>query len=128
MTNKISLFVRKIDDVFIENNTAVPVCLIVTELMFNAYKYAFPSSFLSWEDEPCEIYLCLTKEKNDIVLKVGDNGVSASANSIAGKENRRKGTGLIHGLAEQINADVAVSYKKGTHYTFIFSEKKQLVW
>ncbi|WP_424358991.1 histidine kinase N-terminal 7TM domain-containing protein [Methanocella sp. MCL-LM] len=59
----------KIDDIPLDIDKAVPVGIIVTELVSNAFKYAFP------DGRKGEIWVVLRREEDKIVLTISDNGV-----------------------------------------------------
>ena len=79
---------------------AVSIGLIVTELIINAIKYAFPEPRSS-----ARIRVTFEMAKSDWKLTVADNGVGregqGEANSSAGL-----GTALIAALAKQLNAQI----------------------
>ena len=98
-------------------DTAVPIGLIVNELLTNALKYAFPN------EKKGTIKIKLSKTKNDFLsLAFSDNGV--------GKNNNLnpKGTGfgsqLINLLTQQLNGHMTTSYTTGTSYVFQFKGNK----
>jgi chemotaxis protein methyltransferase CheR len=78
---------------------AVSIGLIVTELIINAIKYAFPRPHAS-----ARIRVTFEMAKSDWKLTVADNGVGRGAepNSSTGL-----GTALIGALAKQLNAQVS---------------------
>ena len=79
---------------------AVSVGLIVTELIMNAIKYAFPKPRAS-----ARIRVTFEKAKSDWKLTVSDNGVGRvqSGDSVA---STGLGTALIGALAKQLNAQI----------------------
>ena len=97
---------------------AVSVGLIVTELIMNAIKYAFPKARAA-----ARIRVTFEKARSDWKLTVSDNGVGRllDADSTA---STGLGTALIAALAKQLNAQVSESSSpKGltvdvTHSTF----------
>jgi len=104
------------DNLELDVDTAVPIGLIVNELLTNALKYAFP------EDKNGTIQISLSQSTPDILsLKVADNGV--------GKENglAHKGTGfgsqLIQLLTQQLNGTMLEKTEKGTTVEFQFKIK-----
>jgi two-component sensor histidine kinase len=98
-------------------DTAVPVGLIVNELITNSFKYAFEGN------EKGLIKISLRDyEEDKLELVVSDDG-----NGI--KENEpSKGTGfggtLIHLLAKQLDGSIAYQLNNGTLITLIFQKKK----
>ncbi len=103
------------DNLNVDIDTAVPLGLIVNELLTNTLKYAFPKG------EKGLVTIKLTKTENDILhLEVSDNGV--------GKAALTKGTGfggqLVYLLTKQLNGSMKEDTKVGTHLYFEFDLKK----
>lgn len=94
-------------------DTAVPLGLIVNELLTNSLKYAFPN-YISGE---ISIHLS-RKGVSELQLIVKDNGVGYS------EEAPVKGTGfgskLIQLLTQQLDGRMQVVHGKGTQYIFDF--------
>lgn len=105
---KIELAMEKLD---IDIDTAVPLGLIVNELLTNTIKYAFP------EGRDGLVLIKLEKQKNgNLHLEVADNGM--------GKSGVTKGTGfgtqLISLLTRQLNGSMHEEIKNGTRILFDF--------
>jgi two-component sensor histidine kinase len=104
------------DDLNLDVDTAVPIGLIVNELLTNALKYAFP------EGAKGQINISLIKEDDDLLLKVTDNGIGKTEGS------KPKGTGfgtqLIQLLTQQLNGTVSEDYNNGTAVFFNFKNFK----
>ncbi|WP_299225985.1 histidine kinase dimerization/phosphoacceptor domain -containing protein [uncultured Psychroserpens sp.] len=97
-------------------DTAVPIGLIVNELLTNALKYAFPNKGEG------KIEISLTKSSAEIlILKVTDNGI--------GKSNSTSSTGtgfgsqLIKLLTQQLNGEMHEKHEDGTSILFQFNTK-----
>jgi len=112
-----------IEHVLISPDQAVPVALIVTEVVSNALRYAFP------ENRSGVIRISLRRvanpppEKEGLVeLELGDNGIGLDAARASESRTRREGIGiqLIRGFARQINADLLISNDNGTWYNLKF--------
>jgi two-component sensor histidine kinase len=98
-------------------DTAVPIGLIVNELLTNALKYAFP------ENEQGTIHISLEKTAdNYLKLKVNDNGVG-KIEGLAPK-GTGFGTQLVELLTQQLNGKMTEHTDKGTHIEFDFLLKK----
>lgn len=109
---KIELAMDKLD---VDIDTAVPLGLIVNELLTNTLKYAFPNSTNG------KVSIKLEKRKDNILhLEVADNGI--------GKSGVTKGTGfgsqLISLLTTQLNGKMVEETKNGTHVFFDFRMDK----
>lgn len=92
-------------------DTAVPIGLIVNELLTNSLKYAFP------EDRNGKIQLSLQElDKNQLKLVVADNGVGQS------EDTTPKGTGfgsqLVQLLTSQLQGSMQADYSGGTKLSF----------
>lgn len=95
----------------IDIDTAVPLGLIVNELLTNTLKYAFPDGGVG------TVQIKLEKQKDGILhLRVSDNGV--------GKSGLLKGTGfggqLIALLTKQLSGSMREEINNGTHIFFEF--------
>lgn len=96
-------------------DTAVPLGLIVNELLTNTLKYAFPAG------EKGEVKIKLTKVKDNVLhLEVSDNGIGKSAVT--------QGTGfggqLVYLLTKQLNGSMKEDVEDGTRIFFEFDLKK----
>lgn len=104
------------DDLNLDVDTAVPIGLIVNELLTNALKYAFP------EGVKGQISISLTTKDNDLLLKVSDNGIGKIVGS------KPKGTGfgtqLIQLLTQQLNGTLSEDHTDGTTVLFNFKNFK----
>jgi chemotaxis protein methyltransferase CheR len=85
---------------------AVSIGLIVTELIMNAIKYAFPAARAS-----ARIRVTFEKARSDWKLSVSDNGVGRVRNEEL-KTSTGLGTALIGALASQLSAQISESSSK----------------
>ncbi|MCB0382161.1 MAG: tetratricopeptide repeat protein [Psychroserpens sp.] len=97
-------------------DTAVPIGLIVNELLTNALKYAFP------EDNEGKIQISLRQTSPEtLILKVIDNGVGKTIG------DKPKGTGfgtqLVKLLTQQLNGKMNEKHDNGTTISFEFKIK-----
>jgi PAS domain S-box-containing protein len=97
----------RLDDLALETRRALPLGLILNELIINAFKYAYPPPAAG------EIKIALEVGPAGASLTVSDNGVGMAAGSSAGREG---GTGLklVDLLAGQIDARVSRPAGPGT--------------
>jgi chemotaxis protein methyltransferase CheR len=79
---------------------AVSIGLIVTELIINAIKYAFPEPRSS-----ARIRVTFETAKSDWKLTVADNGVGRSSQE-EGQTSAGLGTALVGALAKQLRAQI----------------------
>ncbi|QNT78590.1 sensor histidine kinase [Entomobacter blattae] len=106
-------FQSSVEDITLTIDQAVPLALIVTEILSNSLKYAF----VGRKKGTITITLC-HGEPGTIKLTIADDGVGFN---LERNQEERKGIGmqLIKGFARQIGASLgAVSQKNGTIYTF----------
>lgn len=113
-TNKGISLKLEINDIYISVDAAVPLGLILNELITNSIKYAFPNK------ENGEIYISLSKDvKGKYLLKVSDNGIGIPDGMNTDKMDTL-GMTLIYNLAKQINGSVTLNKKKGTEFIICF--------
>ena len=110
--NKINL-TTNIDDILLNIDTAIPCGLIMSEIVSNALKHAFP------ENKSGEIKLSLKKQENNIVLVISDDGIGIPEN-IDIKNTSSLGMRLIHNLAKQLGGDIVLENGKGTTFKLVF--------
>ena len=93
-------------------DTAIPIGLIVNELVTNSLKYAFPNN------QKGIIKIGLKKEHSQLFLKVSDNGI--------GKSDKEEyigtgfGTKLIQLLTRQLEGKMNLDIENGTMVSFEF--------
>lgn len=106
----------KTGDRKINIDNAVPLGLIINELLTNAYKHAFPQG-------SGEIKVSLNENENYCIIEVKDNGIGLPDNY---KSNNKKSMGmdLIHILAEQVDATVLAQNLNGTSFTLTIPKNK----
>jgi len=106
-----------IPDIKLGIDTAIPLGLLINEVITNALKYGIE------DNDEGEIHIELLKSNSkDYILFIGDNG-KGFPESISHKNTKSLGLKLIHNLARQlkgsINRDMS---KKGTNYIVKFSD------
>jgi two-component sensor histidine kinase len=97
--------------------TAVPCGLIISELISNSLKYAFP------EEVQGEVYVGL-KTLNDngkYELKISDNGIGLQEYLNFHKANTL-GLQLVNILTKQLNGLISINREFGTEFKIIFKE------
>jgi two-component sensor histidine kinase/tetratricopeptide (TPR) repeat protein len=103
------------EKISVDIDTAVPLGLIVNELLTNALKYAFP------QQQQGNVIIKLEQRAGGLLhLEVSDNGV--------GKSGATRGTGfggqLVSLLTRQLNGTVSEEIKNGTKVFFNFKMDK----
>ncbi len=93
-----------VEDISLDVDTAIPLGLILNELMTNSLKYAFPS------EGKGEIQVQLRRVNSFLSLKLLDNGI--------GKSQKAGSTGfgmeLVSLLAEKLKATISFANQSGT--------------
>jgi len=109
-----------VEEIMLDINTAIPLGLILTELLSNCLKYAFP------DDKSGEIkvdfYSYTENGENKLKLTVSDNGVGLPE-GFDPKKSDSLGLMLIYSLSEQISATVKLDTTLGTKFEITFKEK-----
>lgn len=108
LNNRVRLEVE--DDGMLELERAVPLGLLLNELVSNACKHAFPGTRLG------SIQIRLSQEDDMITVRVVDDGVGL-AKHVRTQPPMSLGMTLIHALAEQLRA--TVSYESNTPGTTV---------
>lgn len=98
----------------VDIDMAIPLGLIVNELLTNALKYAFPSDGRG----RITIGLIRNKKENNYHLEFSDNGIGQQMDNRDSKTGF--GTKLIDLLVYQLGGKLTKNTKKGTHISFEF--------
>ncbi len=90
-----------VDDTNTSSDVSVSMGLIVTELVINAIKHAFPD-----QGTGGKITVSFSADEGDWLLSVSDNGVGMPVGKDRGKPGL--GTGIVEALSKQLEASVTV--------------------
>lgn len=124
-----------VEDIFLDMDTAIPLGIIVNELVSNALKYGFPSG------NKGVIYISLQKKKNaaleleqsgadidcenekelNCILIVEDDG-KGIPEEIDFRNTDSLGLQLVNSLVEQIDGCIELKRNKGTKFAISFSD------
>ncbi|NRS87797.1 two-component sensor histidine kinase [Flavobacterium sp. 7E] len=106
----------KIDLINLDTSIAIPVGLIVNEVVTNIFKHAFPSG------KKGKIEIKLTYHEFEILLlEIKDDGVGISK-EIDLSNSKTLGISLIEGLSKEINGTLKITNCNGTKVTVLFSQ------
>ena len=105
-------------DLYFDIDTAIPLGLIVNELVSNAFKYAF----LEKENRSIAISIEAIDDLN-YQMQISDNGVGLPQHFKIGNSNSL-GLKLVSILSRQLRGSVAYSSEKGTTFTITFKHLK----
>ena len=112
------------EEITLPIETATPCGLVMSEIITNSLKYAFPKTFNCGEirGEPCTIALTLHREGDDYLLCVSDNGIGMPE-GIDVTMSHSLGRFLIRFIVEhQLNGSLEINTLRGTAYTIRFTE------
>ena len=87
-------------DIHCATDTAIPVALLVNELITNSAKYAYP-------DGGCEVWLDVSRAGDGIAISVRDRGIGLPL-EFDPNSGKRLGMRLVSALSSQVNADLQV--------------------
>jgi len=103
-------------DIFLGIDTAIPLGLIVNELLTNSFKHAFPGEWIkSHDDIMREIIIEFIPAGNKYRLLIGDNGIGLPDNVEDMKENTL-GLMLVDILVSQLKGSMKTDSRNGTTY------------
>jgi two-component sensor histidine kinase/PAS domain-containing protein len=111
--NKKITIVKTLKDVEIDVSTAIPLALIVNELITNSYKHAFA------DKAEGIIGISLDETGDNVILQIKDNGPGYDFNK---ESDASVGMDIVHGLADQINASFKYTNESGSVHDIRFSK------
>jgi PAS domain S-box-containing protein len=113
-------FVSDIESINLHIETAIPVGLMINELVTNSLKHAFTELAEDSEEEIRISFTC--PKKNKYRLIVSDNGKGIPPD-IDWKDNSSFGLRIIRLLAQQLSGEIdRIEQVNGTGFSIIFSE------
>jgi two-component sensor histidine kinase len=104
-----------VEDIFLDINTAIPLGLIVNELVTNSLKHAFPegnSGEINVDFHPIDDYYEFT---------VKDNGVGFPED-IDYQNTESLGLQIVTSLTDQIDGEITLDRNNGTKFKITFKE------
>jgi PAS domain S-box-containing protein len=110
-----------VDSFEMNMNQAVPLALIINELVSNAYIYAFEGKSRG------KINVSLKKTGDEIHLLITDDGIGLP-DGFKLDESPTLGTTLVLSYSEQVNSEIDITSEpgEGTKYELIFNHKRNL--
>ena len=105
------------ENILIDINTAIPLGLIVNELITNSLKYAFP------DGKPGKINVDFHPKDHNFEFSVKDNGLGFPED-IDFQKTDSLGMLIVTSLTEQINGDIELDRNNGTEFKIKFPEVK----
>ncbi|UKN01996.1 PAS domain S-box protein [Paracrocinitomix mangrovi] len=105
-----------IPEIHLNMDTAIPLGIIVTEILTNSYKYAFndiTSSIIS---------ITLSQNQDStLLLTIEDNGIGFDREKVCLEKNTL-GLSLIDSLCQQLEGEYYLNTENGTSYKISFNE------
>jgi PAS domain S-box-containing protein len=98
------------DDIQLNTDKAIPLALIVNELVFNSLKHAFVNQ------NEGHISITIKKDADFIKFMIQDDGIGLSSN-IQINETKTLGLKLIRNLVNQLRGSIDVTTDNGTEFT-----------
>ncbi|HEX3002129.1 MAG TPA: PAS domain S-box protein [Methanoregula sp.] len=106
-----------IGKILLNIDTAIPLGLILNELVGNALKYAFP------DGRKGEVTIRVTEEGEILKVIVQDNGIGISAD-IDWQNTPSLGLRLVGNLVDQLSGTIELDRSSGTMFTMVLHEKR----
>ncbi|WP_135606435.1 PAS domain S-box protein [Methanococcoides sp. NM1] len=108
-----------VEDIFLSMDTAIPLGIIINELVTNSLKHAF-------QGMPGKISIDLKHgDENRFILIVTDNGIGFPE-EIDYKNSTSLGLQLLKTLVDQIGGTIVMDRTSGTAFTIIFNENSRI--
>jgi two-component sensor histidine kinase len=114
----------QVEDLHLSVDTAIPCGLLITELVSNAFKHAFPSlEARSWDGgESRQVHVELKADGDErIRLVVRDNGIGLPPH-LDWRRTPSLGLQLVDLLSHQIHGSVELDQTLGTAFTITFTD------
>jgi two-component sensor histidine kinase len=111
------IFKTHIQDINLDINTAIPIGLIINELVSNSLKHAFPGG------RNGEISLAIQRENAVITILFKDNGVGIPKD-FDWRNAVSLGLRLVIMLVEQQDGTIELDLSSGTAFTIVVKEKE----
>ena len=106
-----------ISDIRVDINRAIPLGLIINEILSNSLKYAFPSG------RKGTIAVTVKKDDSTIRIIVQDDGAGIPE-SLDWKKTESLGLRLVNSLTEQLQGTIELDRTAGTKFTIVVQEKE----
>jgi two-component sensor histidine kinase len=107
----------QIEDFNLHTDTAIPLGMILNELISNSLKYAFKGK------EKGDIWITMKKNNNELLLQVKDNGVGLPA-EFNTDNTSSFGYEIIKAFAQKLKARMNIDGSSGTEVQLIISKFK----
>jgi PAS domain S-box-containing protein len=110
-------FTLEISEIIVNIDSAVPLGLILNELISNSLKYAFP------EDRKGEIAITVKKDGHTLTVLFRDTGIGIPAD-LDWQNTQSLGLRLVNTLVDQMDGTIELDRSNGTQFTMVVHEKE----
>ena len=136
VNTSISLSMDIENNLFFDMNTAIPLGMVVNELISNSLKHAFPDrdkgkiQIKFCREKKVKCINCIEESKNEncnstsFTLTVSDDGVGVPEN-LKIEDIESLGLQLVIFLIDQLDGELELKRNKGTEYTMRFTKAKK---
>lgn len=107
----------KIENVYLGMDTAIPLGMIINELVSNSLKHGFPDAVEG------NVNVTLELDDNEFTLKISDDGIGFPE-SVDFRKTASLGLQLVTTLVDQINGTIELERNGGTSFKIRFKELK----
>jgi len=107
----------EIKDLYITIDSAIPISLIINELISNSIKHAFPQGTSG------EITIAGHREADTLAFSIGDTGVGMPKDLDWMRSKQSLGHRLVVGLVQQLNGTIELDRTTGTAFNIVVKEK-----
>jgi len=107
--NKIAVRLA-IQELLCSSKLVIPIGMIITELLSNAYKYAFPGQ------KSGEVFISFEKKEKGYILRIADNGTGLPSSARDIRKSESLGLKLVSELVKQIKGTISLKTEKGTDF------------
>ncbi|MDP3565395.1 MAG: sensor histidine kinase, partial [Methanoregula sp.] len=109
-------FTLDVHDIDVDIDSAIPLGLIINELISNSLKYAFP------EGRKGEVSVSVKKEEHTLNVLYRDTGIGIPA-ELDWRNTPSLGLRLVNTLVDQMDGTVELDRSNGTLFTMVLHEK-----
>jgi PAS domain S-box-containing protein len=111
------LFKPEIHDISLTIDTAIPVGLMINELISNSLKYAFP------DGRNGEISIVIHRQDHTLTILFKDDGIGIPED-FDWRNAKSLGLRLVISLVEQLSGTIELKKEKGTTFNIVVKEKE----
>jgi two-component sensor histidine kinase/FixJ family two-component response regulator len=105
-----------IPEIFLSVNSAIPVGLIINELMSNSLKHAFPNK------NKGEIMIKVRKKNHTLSMLFRDNGIGIPKD-LNWRDTKSLGLRMVFSLVEQMKGTIGLDRSRGTEFSMVLEER-----